>query len=202
MTLDDEIASYLDTLFGHSTPGQIAHQMLIAFTEPGNHQNALGMLDPAQLKLEMAAIAPDASVDTDQFIAKSILTGVTELWLENNVIHFVGVTVEALHVGLEGLDEAAKAEVRRLQAEGRLFEHPAAAEVTRLYAASRDGRRWVGRHNLTGPKAGTIDGPTELRGELYPFKERGVWQSVIRAAVDPERGTGSSVLGPPLSPNE
>jgi hypothetical protein len=53
--------------------------------------------------------------------------------------------------------ERADPMAHQLQHEGWLSEHPHAAEVSVVYAAARDGRRWRSRRWLTGERAGTVD---------------------------------------------
>lgn len=72
---------------------------------------------------------------------------------------------------------------RLLHAERKLQEHPKAVEATELYAACRDGRRWIGRHILTGPMAGTVGGPLVGLGPLVDGEKRFPYQRLIRRAV-------------------
>lgn len=66
------------------------------------------------------------------------------------------------------MDELA----RRLHREHRMNEHPDVMELTGVYGACRDGRRWRGRHWLTGPKAGTTDHVDLLSGSASAARRR------------------------------
>lgn len=179
---DDVIIRYLDTLLGHSKPGQTIHHMLLAATEPGS-RTALGLPDPDRLKTTMFAIAPAGPEGVDEFISRTILAGIAEMHQRQAVIHFAGLAMEGWVVRGDG-DEVTENRARRLHADRRLHEHAAAVEETRLYAASRDGRRWTGRHVLTGPQAGTVTGPT-LHSSKLAEPEPGAppWAHFILLAV-------------------
>jgi hypothetical protein len=90
----------------------------------------------------------------------------------DNVIFFAGLSQEM--VGVAEPDDL----VRDLRAQRRsLAEHPQAVEVTLMYAACRDGRRWQGRRYLTGERAGTTEQVDTLVGA--PDRREG---SSVRAA--------------------
>jgi hypothetical protein len=180
---DDLIDKWLSHLLGQSSPGDVLHHLLVAVADPAD-QNAFGMPDPDKLQLKMYAIAPTGGVDTDNFIAKQIIGATIEATNDRQLIHFAALGVEYHRVVMSdgGGDEVFENQVRRMQADRKLHEHPKAVEMTQLYAACRDGRRWTGRHYLTGDMAGTIIGPDLRVGALAP-DERGLHPKVIRAAV-------------------
>lgn len=176
---DDLVTRYLGQLFGHSTPGDGLHHLLTAMADP-TEANAFGLPDPDKLAVFIYAIAPDGSAaEVESLIAKTVAMSVIEADQQGKVIHFAGLAVEC-HQVPAGV--ARKDVARRLQDDGKLQEHPDAFEVTRLYAACRDGRRWTGQHFLTGPKADTIVGPTLRVGGLAD-DERGPHSRLVRAAV-------------------
>ena len=182
---DDVIEDYLKALFGRSSPGDVLHHLFVAAAEPG-HRSPLGLVQPDKLHGTLYAIAPDAS-DTEQFIARTIAAAGVEAHQSGRVIHFAGLAMEIHKVLLAGDDEVAENQARRLKADRKLQEHPSAVEVTRLYAACSDGRRWVGEHFLTGPTAGTIIGP-ELRVGGLAHDERAPHQRLVRMLVTRGRG--------------
>jgi hypothetical protein len=66
---------------------------------------------------------------------------------------------------------------------GPVSEHPDAAEVTMVYAACRDGRRWIARRYLTGPRAGETVGPEILIGSLNPNEGWGMPTQLVWSLV-------------------
>jgi hypothetical protein len=177
---DDVIEGYLGVLLGQSTPGQALHHFLIAAADPADC-TILGLPQPDKLKVSMYAIAPDSTVDPDRFVAQAMTAAVVELRQNSQVVYFTGLAMEVYGVVNDGT-EVTQNLARRLIADRKLEEHPSSFEATRLYAACRDGRRWTGEHFLTGPRAGTILGPTMRVGALMA-QESGLHQHVVRAAV-------------------
>lgn len=177
MIPQDVVDGYLGALFGNSEPGQTIHQLMIAAAQPDG-RGALGI---PELGVTLYAIAPDGDVDTDQFIARVITTAVREAQQKQSVIHFAALVLEIHAVNDDG-NEVTENLARRMQADRKLQDHPGAVETTLLYAACRDGRRWVGTHVLTGPRAGTVVGP-ELRLGALARDERGRHTWLVRTAV-------------------
>jgi len=174
---DGQIDGWLKCVFGNSEPGQTLHHMVFAAAAEGE-VTALGL---PQLKVTIYAIAPTEDVDAGQFVARTIRGAIAEAQQNGTVPHFAALGIEAHSVTGNG-DEVSENLGRRLAADGKLQEHPAAVEVTRLYAACRDGRRWTGEHILTGELAGTVRGPQLLTGAVGP-QEAGLHARLIRAAV-------------------
>lgn len=177
MIAEDDITRYIDILFGHSEPGAALHHLLVAAADPGD-VDAFGM--PKSM-VSMYAIAPDSN-EPEQFIGKAIISAGIDAYKAGRVILFAGFAKEVNVVDTRTADEATENRARRMQAEGKLSEHPAAVEATWLYAACRDGRRWVGNHFLTGAKAGTIIGP-DIRVGGLSADERGFHQQLVRKLV-------------------
>jgi hypothetical protein len=177
---DDVIDTYLTVLFGRSDPGQAIHHMLLATADTAD--TPFGFPDPQKLKVSMFALAPTDEIDPEQFITECIAGGIIEQHLEHATIYFAGVALEVHSVEPDGT-ELTENLARRMGADKLLHEHPAACEITWLYAACRDGRRWTGRHYLTGPKQGTIIGPDTRFGLALSDHEIGPRQFMIRRAV-------------------
>jgi hypothetical protein len=177
---DETITRYLSGLFGNSEPGARLHQMMFA-TAALDDLTALGLPDPAKLQLTIYAIAPTGEVDADAFVAQSIAAAIAEAHHQRIQPWFAGLAMERVMVGFDG-NEVSENLARRLRADRKLQDHPASTEATELYAACRDGRRWWGRHLLTGDRAGKITGPMLMGGPLRP-REQGPHQALIRQAV-------------------
>lgn len=180
MIPDDLLDGYLKGLLGESEPGDAMHRMFVVTADPAGY-NALGLPEPGKLSLAVYALALDADSDADEFIGQAILAAMVEADNKGTVIHFAGLAKEIFGVPDSG-DEASENLARRLQADGKLHQHPDVAEVTRLYAASRDGRRWTGQRVVTGPDAGSVSEPRPRVGRLAD-QEIGLHQRLIRAAV-------------------
>jgi hypothetical protein len=177
---DEVIERYLGTLFGNSEPGQTLHHLLFATADKADH-TALGLPRADKLKVTMYAIAPTADVDAAQFVAQTIRKAIADVRQSQTLPYFVGLGMETHAVVTDG-NEVTENLARRLHADRQLQEHPAAVEVTLLYAACRDGRRWVGEHFLTGDEAGRVVGPQLCAGAVGP-QESGIHKRLIRAAV-------------------
>lgn len=165
---EDLIMRHLDLLLTSSEPGAILHHLVVVAAPIVAAVGPLGLPDEAQLKTNIYAIAPDKTVDVERFIAKVIMASAVEAADASTVILFAGLSQE---VWTAPMDE----QTRRLINEHRqLSTHPEAAEVTVVYGASRDGRRWRGRRWLTGPKAGTTQNVDLLVGQSDPHEGNGV----------------------------
>lgn len=179
---DDLITSYLEVVFGRSSPGDALHHLLVAAAKPG--RSPLGLVDADKLEVYMYAIAPDRTVeDVDQFIAKVFMSAAIEAHQGGRAIHFAALAIEGYVPLIAEDDEAAENLARRLKAEDKLNEHPSAVEATRLYAACSDGRRWSGQHILTGPAAGTIIGPDLRVGGLADDERGSLFHRLVRKLV-------------------
>lgn len=177
MVTSEQVDGYLACLFGRSDPGQEFHQLLVAHADPAG-RTALGM---PTMQSSIFAIAPTQDVDAAAFVSQCIRRATTTIRESGHVIHFAGLAMEVWTVADDGT-KATENRVRRLLADRKLQEHPAAVEVTQLYAACRDGRRWVGTHLLTGPRAGAVLGPQVRTGPFTPG-ESGPHQRLIQLAV-------------------
>lgn len=167
---------HLDFLLTSSEPGSDIHHLHVL----AGPLNAFGLPDTDKLEFSVYAIAPTGSVDPEQFLAQTLVAaGVNEVQ-KGRAIAFAGLSKEAwavLHDGNDGLYD-------KLKAQGKLEEHPNACEITMLYAACRDGRRWRGRRWLTGPQAGKSEDVTVLVGEPTPGEDGGIRAGrLVRALV-------------------
>lgn len=156
ITLDDDyVLKTVAVLFGTSEPGAKLHHLVLVREE----RTALGLPEP---RLYVYAIAPtfaDAR-ESERFTARTVLAASHDPEFPEPPL-LAALTMEMVTVPEEvQQDEAVANRARVLHAAGHLDDHPLAVEVTRLYAAAPDGRRWTGMHWLTGPQAGEVDGPT------------------------------------------
>lgn len=163
---EEMIMSTLDLLLTGSEPGQeIQHLHTIA--APSGAVGPLGLADEGKLKVCVYAIVPDDTpAKTMAFIRQSIVAAAIQHREKNQDVLFAGLSHEFFCVE-GGLGEVGRrAEVERLQRAGELHTHPDAVEMTSVYAACKDGRRWQGVRYLTGPKAGQTAGVDMFVGRV------------------------------------
>lgn len=154
---DERIMGGLDWLLTHAEPGSVLDHLLVV-SAPRAAIGPLGLVDDDKAEGSVYAIGLTRDVDEEQFIAKTIVASGIDLTKRGHVILWAGLSKELVTV--QNMDDHA----RRLLAESRLEEHPRAVEVTVVYAACRDGRRWRGRRWLTGPQAGQSEDAVMLIG--------------------------------------
>lgn len=140
---------HLESLLSTSTAESSLHHLHIVSGPVG----PLGMPDPEKLQVTIYAIAPDETVNAGRFICKTIAAAAVNSAQADHVIVFAGLSQEVWAV----VDTDTPELVQDLVRQGRLREHPDAIDVTMVYAACRDGRRWTGRRYLSGPRANTTD---------------------------------------------
>jgi hypothetical protein len=183
----DPMAEAISLYFGGSEPGAAIHHLVLLAGKP----NAVGLHDLAAAELSVHAIAPVAdpgtpaavaAQSTEIFVARSVVDAIEQARARGRVLG-AALTYERNRVSVAGGDKAARERARRMHAQGRLAEMAEAVEVTDLYAAAFDGRRWHGTHEVTGPRAGHIDGPHLLEGPPRPADmAEPVWR-LLRAGV-------------------
>ncbi len=170
---DENIEHWLNMLFGHSEPGDAVHRMMTATADP-----------TGEVTVSVTGIAPQAPEVTgmhpDVFVKRGVKDSIDRAAAGGTIL-FAALVMEVCAMTDDVSDEV-KAEGRRLMVAGNLQLHQQAIEMTQLYAAARDGRRWMAQHRLTGPKAGQIRGPLMFTGPLDAV-ERGIEQRMIRRAV-------------------
>lgn len=154
---EDMIMRHLDLLLTSSEPGATLHHLHVIAAPPGAI-GPLGLPDEKQLDVTVYGIAPTGDVDVPHFIAQVIAGAAIEADRKGLAVLFAALSQEVWSV--DPPDDLC----RRLSREGRLPTHPRAAELTMVYGASRDGRRWRGRRWLTGERAGTTEDVDVLVG--------------------------------------
>lgn len=165
---EDMIRRHLDGLLTGSKPGAIMNHLCVV-AAPRGAVGPLGLPEETQLKTTVYAIAPDQTVDVREFIGKVIKGVAVEADQAGTAVLFAGLGQEVW--GVYAMDDRVPP---HLAQEGRLHEHPNAAEATLVYAAAADGRRWRGMRWLTGPEAGTGEHIDQLAGRPQPEEGRGV----------------------------
>jgi hypothetical protein len=147
---EETIMKHLDSLLTSSEPGDILHHLHVLFAADGA-VGPFGIPTEEQLQLHVYAIAPvGPDVEPEEFVLKSMAAAGVQHRSRGEKILFAAMNQEMWEVGREDFDDHA----RDLLKQGRLEDHPDSVEVTVVYAVARDGRRWLGRRWLTGPKAG------------------------------------------------
>jgi hypothetical protein len=152
---EDRIIKHLNMLLEDSEPGATMHYMHVLSAPPDAYGplGPLGPPDESKIHATIYAIAPTPPVNVDDFCAQVIAAAAAEAHSKGEVPLFAALSQEVWIVSSDGWD----AEAERLMKVGRLDEHPAACEVTVVYGAASDGRRWTGRRWLTGPMAGSTE---------------------------------------------
>lgn len=165
--------SALDYLLTQGEPGQNTHHMfVVAYAGSG----PLGL--PAFKSTGCTIVSDSPAVD--KVTAQSIAALAVEHRGRGETIVFAGLALEQWTV-----NSGDKALAQRLAARGRLQDHPDAVEVTVVYGACRDGRRWRGQRWLTGPKAGRSEDVELLVGEPTAAEDGGPIRAtpLLRALV-------------------
>lgn len=166
VTIPEElIMRHLDALMTDSEPGDRLHHLHVV-SAPAGAIGPLGLPAESQLKTTIYAIAPTEDVDAEEFITTVILAAAAETRRDGTLALFAALNQQVWAV--RPMDDLG----RRLLRAGRLFEHPNVADLTVVYAACRDGRRWRGQRWLTGPRAGTSEHVDLLVGQ--PAQDEGV----------------------------
>jgi hypothetical protein len=153
---EEMIMSHLDSLLTSSHPGDAMHHLYVVYV-PKDAVGPLGIPTEGQLMFDVNAIAPVGPIDVDKFIVDSMWAAGLRHQRRGEKILFVAANQEMWEVEPEDFDDHARDLLRK----GHLQDHPDSVEVTIVYAVARDGRRWLGRRWLTGPKAGQT-GDTDL----------------------------------------
>lgn len=179
MLTDDQVSSYIDSIFGNSKPGDSLHHFFVA-SAAIKDCDAFGNPPPDKIVVQFCFLAPDASVDVSRFMQESILMTGRKLQQDGHRAFFAGLSMEVNAVINPPVNEHNA--IDTLYAQRRLSEHPLSVEITTLYAAARDGRRWTGQHTLTGPNAGAKTGPTVRTGHISR-DERSVANAIVRGVV-------------------
>lgn len=166
MSIPEEmIISQLGLLLDQGDADSRMHHMHVVAAKPG----ALGPLGlPAEGALGTSVYAmffdQDGPGGIEKWITKTIARSRFEHERRGDTILFVALSQSMWMVDEEHFDVLA----RKLMHEQRLYEHPHVADVTIVYGAARDGRRWRSRRWESGPKEGTTDQVELLVGRPDP----------------------------------
>ncbi len=171
------ISETLDQLMLNSDVGDALAHLYVLAAGPGAI-TPLGAVDESKIGVDFAIITP-AGVEPEAYAAAYLKRLQAEKRAAGEQVLFAGLSQEVWLVPPEDWDEQAF----RLRAQGRLGEHPKMVEVTMVYAAAADGRRWSGRRWLTGAQAGKVEAYV-LEGEPTPLEGMGlVCAPVLRRLV-------------------
>lgn len=166
---EDMIMRHLNMLLDNSEPGATIHYLHI-IAAPAGATGPLGTADPTKLEASIYAIAPDTPTpqEVPHYIRRVTAAAAADQAAKGLTIMFAAAGQEMWFAPVG--DEHG----RRLQAEGRLGEHADAVEMTLVYAACRDGRRWRGGRYLTGPQAGEKIAIETLVGRVSSHETSGI----------------------------
>lgn len=156
---EDRIMKELDFLLTKSEPGATISNLHVLTAPIG----PLGIPDAEDLKGTFFAIVPD-SPDMGAYINRIIARAAVDFATRPETVLFAALSEEVWAV--PEMDALA----HELRAQGKLETHPAAAELTVVYAVCRDGRRWQSRRWLTGPSAGKTEDVRLLVGQPSPYE--------------------------------
>lgn len=174
---EEEINKHLEFLLTNSDPGDALGAMHIV-TCP---RTPLGQpdVDKREASVFVMAFGPtDDGMTPEDYVILTVANADQRFRDANQIPLFAGLKQEMFSV--EPFDEQAADLIRAGKSIG---EHPRAGELTVVYAAARDGRRWLGRRWLTGPQAGTTEGPALLKGPQDPHEGLGHMSRAVRKLV-------------------
>ncbi len=167
MVPEEKIKQALDYLVNSSNEGDVMQCMITVYS-PMSGVGPLGIPDATKLETAVYALAPVAPVDALAWTQQQIRQAGFRHRLNGEQVLFAAISQEMYEVAAEDFDD----EARRLRAAGRLQDHPRVTEVSLVYGACADGRRWRTHRHLTGPERGAS--PVELlEGGFRPNEERG-----------------------------
>ena len=189
MSIPEEmIMQHLDLLLTSSQPGDEHHHLHLV-AAPADAVGPLGLVDESKLVVSVYVMVPPPDAgDAQDFLYRAIKEAGRTQDVAGAEVLFAAMSQESWSVLSPTRDDLAD----QLIKEGRLSEHPDAAELTTVYAACRDGRRWRSARWLTGPRAGTGPPPQLLTGRASPHEARHVLGAhLVRELVGlvPTRGT-------------
>lgn len=159
---EDTVMQHLNALLTDSKPGDTLHHLHVVSTSA---VGPLGLPDPDKLQTAICIIdyTLNEAEPVERFVARAIASVGIDHARRGRTIVFAAFSNAAWAV--ENIDPKLGAQ---LEAERKIHEHPDMVEVTGVYAACRDGRRWRSRRWLTGPKADQIEDATLLVGRVDP----------------------------------
>jgi hypothetical protein len=145
--------------FGTSEPGAWISYLYVVTTEA----------DKTDPMICVGAIAPQSPNEDAGLMESFIKQQKEEARKKNRLVSYVMMILETtiLTVDVRSSEDEKKIDdVGLLLQQHRLHEHKESCEVTLMYAACTDGRRWFGKHDLTGPTASQKLGPKLMTGPL------------------------------------
>lgn len=172
----EEIDRHLNFLLTSSDPGDTIGGLHIVVAPIGKDGNP--DVDKRETHIFALACDENAEFKPSQFAVLTIAGAALRYQDEKKMPLFAGIKTEAWAV--EPFDELAE----QMRLTGRPYsEHPNAGEITVVYAAARDGRRWDGTRWLTGPHAGVTEGPNQFTDPIKPEEGVGIIARAIRKLV-------------------
>jgi hypothetical protein len=121
---------------------------------------------------------PGDVINVEGFVGQVVAMAGLQHRERREVIMFAAINQEMWTVDV--VDDLAK----QLVQEGRLSEHPDVVEMTMVYGACRDGRRWRGQRWLTGARAGQTANVDLLVGRPDARESPGIRSApLVRALV-------------------
>lgn len=178
MVPDEDILRDVNYLLTNSDPGDELHHMFVTAAP----RNAFGLPDLDNIHRSVYAISYDGS-DPNLLTKVVVAAGIEQFKNKRTILYAAGALETVFVDRSEETDDGLAA---KLSAEHRLSEHPKAQEITVVYAACSDGRRWTGRRYLTGPKAGQVDDAVMLVGAPNGDNENWTWPILLRRLVNPD----------------
>jgi hypothetical protein len=145
------IMDQLNYLLGLDDPDSMLHHMhVVAAAAAGI--GPLGLPLQGELGTSVYTMMVDEP-DVENWIIRTIARAELEHRRRGETPQFVALNQSMWWVETEHFDPLA----RKLMHEGRLHEHPHVIDMSLVYGAARDGRRWRGRRRLSGERAGELD---------------------------------------------
>lgn len=173
---DEEITKHLNFLLNNSDPGDTLGGLHIVVAPIG--ADGQPDVDKRETHVYVLACDENAEVKPSQLAVLTIANAALQYQEQKKLPLFACIKTEAW--GVEPFDELAQ----QMRDTGRPYsEHPNAGEITVIYAATRDGRRWDGRRWISGPQAGTTDGPNQFTRPIAADEGLGIMAPAIRKLV-------------------
>jgi hypothetical protein len=171
----DNVINGIFRMFGDSKPGDSIHNLIVVAADRSGkfHTSVYAIVHTPDTTLGWL-LSSTFNMAANSTAKDGHTTVFAMLSLEINTTKFP-----------QGIDEASVAERERqlqMRAQHRLDEHEHSREVTMMYSAAADGRRWTGWYEITGPNAGSKTGPTELTGPVTK-QEIGLQHRLVRRLV-------------------
>lgn len=172
---EEEITKQLNHLLTSSDPGDsYAHLHVVAAPAAP----ATGEPDIDKRETSVYVLACDNTMDPREMYILAIAKAAVDHTERGFVVLFAAFKQELLSV--DPFDDEAR---RLISTGGTLEDHPNVGELTAVYAAARDGRRWSATRWVTGPNAGDTEAFTTITGTPAPHEGFGISCRAIRKIV-------------------